>query len=207
MYGKHLLKSAARYLTFPFLPNKTREQIFSRRPNRIASDDFPPHSFVGEWYCGALMIVYSAIFICAWSFYFPTPAERIMWRTASIVNLGFSFPLGLGLMYLDYVYFGRSLFSRREPRGEGVLDWVSKVMKLPVTSPRRTARAAAMRHHLGERPWLYYLPKGGLPWVLMMMVLYCIARIYIWTEDLIGLRRLPNSAFETVEWTQYLPQI
>ena len=34
---------------------------------------------------------------------------------------------------------------------------------------------------------------------------YCILRMYIWVEDIIGLRDLPPSAFETVEWTKYIP--
>ena len=208
MYGKHLLKRLAGSLASPFLSSETRKQLFSRKQtNRIASADFPSLSFFGESYCGAIMIFYSAIFICAWPFYFPTPAERILWRTASIVTLGFSFLLGLGLMYFDYIYFGRSRFSRREPHDGGFWNWACKVLKWQIASPRRTARAAAMRHHLSEKPWLYYLPKAGRVWILTMMVFYCIARLYILTEDLIGLRSLPSSAFETVEWTQYLPQI
>jgi hypothetical protein len=34
---------------------------------------------------------------------------------------------------------------------------------------------------------------------------YCILRLYILVEDVIGLRDLPPSAFKTVEWTEYIP--
>ena len=208
LYAKYIAKCTLKCLAYPFLASKTHKQLFSHaKRNRIASDDFPHHTFFGEWYCGGLMFLYSAIFVCAWPFYFPTAAERTLWRIASMVTLGFTFPLGAGLMYLDYVYFGRSRFSRRERSGEGGWNWVSMTLRWKISTPKRTARTKAMRHHLSEKPWLYYMPWGGRAWVFMMMVLYCIARAYILAEDLAGLRRLPSSAFETVLWTQYLPQI
>lgn len=163
LYSKYLLSTTAVYLSYPILSNKTRERLFARhKKNRIASDDFPPHSFIAEGYCCAIMIIYSGVFLCAWTFYFPTATERILWRAASIMTVGISFPLAGDLVYLDYFYFGRSRHSRRERDSiEAIWEWMCKVMGWQISSPKRTARTAAMREHLGERPWLYYLPKLG----------------------------------------------
>ena len=209
MYNKHILRCIAEALLSPFRTKSrkaTFESLFERKKHRIASDDFPPHSFNAECYCGSLMIMYSGIFLCAWDFYFPTATERVFWQTASVITMAFTLPCGFGLMYLDYVYFGRSKYSRRE-RGwtEDFLDWLCKVMKWRVLPP--TARAGAMEQHLSERPWRAYLPRPALAYCTVMCAFYCLARAYILVEDFIGLRRLPDSVFETVPWTQYLPQI
>jgi hypothetical protein len=37
------------------------------------------------------------------------------------------------------------------------------------------------------------------------LAIYCIMRLYVLVEDIIGLRNLPPSAFKTVEWTKYIP--
>ena len=131
MYGKHILKVTAKTLISSFLSTARCNHLFGRnRRDRIASDDFPPHSFAAEFYCGAIMILYSIIFVCAWTFYFPSPTEQILWRVASAITLGFSFPLGFGLMYIDYMYFGRSRYSRRERDfAERALDRLYKLMK------------------------------------------------------------------------------
>ena len=34
--------------------------------------------------------------------------------------------------------------------------------------------------------------------------IYCILRLYVLVEDIIGFRGLPPSAFQTVEWTKYI---
>ena len=209
VYFKHLLKRIAKTLLLP-LGSKSRERLFERlferKKNRIASDNFPPQSFNAECYCGILMIMYSGIFLCAWNFYFPTTIERIFWHTASVITLAFTLPCGFGLMYLDYVYFGRSRYSRREAGWiEDILDRLCRILKCQV--PPSTARAVAMKKHLSDSPWRAYLPGPALAYCIVMCAFYCLARAYILAEDFISLRRLPNSIFETVPWTQYLPQI
>lgn len=209
VYHKHLLRRIANILLSPFWSKSqkpTFETLFERKSNCIASDHFPPHSFNAEFYCGILMVMYSGIFLCAWNFYFPTTIERVFWHTASVITLAFTWPCGYGLMYLDYVYFGRSKYTRREPGwAEDLLDRLCKVMKWKVPPP--TARADAMKQHLSERPWRAYLPRPALAYCVMMCAFYCLARAYMLAEDFISLRRLPNSVYETVPWTQYLPQI
>lgn len=51
------------------------------------------------------------------------------------------------------------------------------------------------------------LPKRFFVPITVMCVLYCLARLYILVEDLMGLRSLPKSAFDTVEWSKYIPHL
>jgi hypothetical protein len=41
----------------------------------------------------------------------------------------------------------------------------------------------------------------------VLCVFYCVFRVFIFVEDFIGLRSLPLSAYQTVEWTKFIPHI
>jgi hypothetical protein len=57
---------------------------------------------------------------------------------------------------------------------------------------------------LGHDPSITVPLKALVP-VTLSAALYCIARAYILIEDLANLRSLPQSAYETVNWTKILP--
>lgn len=48
---------------------------------------------------------------------------------------------------------------------------------------------------------------GFIVFTSALCALYLTFRIFIFVEDFIGLRALPPSAFETVEWTKFIPHI
>ncbi|KAG8354238.1 hypothetical protein FVEN_g7813 [Fusarium venenatum] len=41
----------------------------------------------------------------------------------------------------------------------------------------------------------------------LLCIVYCVLRVFIFVEDFIGLRALPPSAYETVEWTKFILHI
>ncbi|KAF4983954.1 hypothetical protein FZEAL_746 [Fusarium zealandicum] len=41
----------------------------------------------------------------------------------------------------------------------------------------------------------------------ILCIFYCIFRLYILVEDIVGLRSLPPTAYETVAWTSFIPHI
>jgi hypothetical protein len=51
------------------------------------------------------------------------------------------------------------------------------------------------------------VPPGLLIPTTIFSAVYCIFRAYILVEDIIGLRNLPTSAYATVEWSEFIPQI
>jgi len=152
------------------------------------------------------MIMYSGIFVCGWNFHFPTTIENIFWRIASGISVGFIIPGGIILSFIDYTYFGRGRYSRREPGWlEKRIDFLRKVAGFG--NPPLTACIVDIEKGVSARPWDLYLPGPALAYCTVVCAIYCFARAYILVEDFIGIRRLPGSAFETVPWTRYLPQI
>ena len=152
-------------------------------------------------YCGGLFIIYSAIFLSGWNFHYPTRTEQIMWRISSCITLAYIFPSCFWLCYLECKYFD-DWMSRRDAG-----QWVFKC-HLFICWIFRTKSSATEEVHPEnrDRPWKA-LPTMALLILMAMCVIYAGARVYILLEDIAGLRRLPQSAFDTKEWTQYLPQI
>ena len=66
---------------------------------------------------------------------------------------------------------------------------------------------AAMRNNSPENDPTLAIPLRVILPVTFLCALYSLSRFYILVEDVIGLRRLPASAFETVDWSRYVPHI
>ena len=150
------------------------------------------------------MIAYSAIFLSGWKFQYPTPLEQTLWRIASLAMLAYTIPCGFVLLYLECKYFDD---WKRRDGGSWVFRshaWCCRLFRL---SSSEILEDAEMYAEKRRRPWKMALPGLGLAYCTGICAVYCLARGYILVEDLVGLRSLPGSAFETVEWTEYLPQI
>lgn len=78
--------------------------------------------------------------------------------------------------------------------------------------PRRPAKGIfdflKTSHNIshGKDPYLG-VQVGFITVTSILCVFYCIFRVFIFVEDFIGLRALPPSAYETVEWTKFIPHI
>ena len=55
-----------------------------------------------------------------------------------------------------------------------------------------------------EDPLLYIPLRIWVP-ITVTCALYSFARAYVLMEDVIGLRKLPESAFKTVDFTRWVP--
>ena len=129
-----------------------------------------------------------------------------MWRIASLITVGYTVPCGWLFAYFDYVYFGRGRYSRRHVGGiEKRIDKLWRTFGFRDLSPAPLTLMQTKR--LTEKPWSVYLPTTALVSISMICAVYCLARAYIVVEDFVGLRGMPNDVFETVPWTNYLPQI
>ena len=150
--------------------------------------------------------MYASIFHCGWNIHFPTVTEKVFWRLAGVQTFGYVFPCCSGFRYIAVTSFGRGKYSRRDIAwSEKILDHLWRTMKLKPLTP--TTYTTEMEDITSEQPWLVYLSTTTLAFYTVVSAFYYLRRGYILVKDVIGLRELPNSTFETVAWTGYLPRI
>lgn len=119
---------------------------------------------------------YFAIYLAGWNFFFPTRIERILWRVASMTLLG------LLIVYLVAVAVGTVAAG---PVAKRVFSNNKAITIIEV--------ASLLPH------WVAVLLHAPF------IAIYIIARSYILVEGFIDLRTMPSSAFESVNWWNFLP--
>ncbi|CAF3509663.1 unnamed protein product [Fusarium graminearum] len=213
---------------------------FSRRVKKIPWDRIPGDTFLRmdfdlELVGVAFILVFSAAFLSAWNFSFPSTVERDFWRVASIYMLVYGFvgaawmelsmwifvphnrvAQGLELSIVEKelaqkshpfrdLYFRLDRWLRRRTRRSSDVDRDSLVPQ----QPQKGVLAFLSRSHNishGKDPNMG-VQIGFIVFTSVLCALYLAFRIFIFVEDFIGLRALPPSAFETVEWTKFIPHI
>ncbi|MCJ1276939.1 hypothetical protein MMC21_004747 [Puttea exsequens] len=123
-------------------------------------------------------IAYFGIHLAGWHFDFPSRTERILWRTSSLILMG------LLIFYLLAIAFGTMMSGR-------LAKWLFN------NHEATTILGVAS-----------LLPR----WVAVLLhspvfLIYGLARMYIITEGFVSLRALPKTAFESVNWSNFLPHI
>ena len=179
---------------------RLRLPLFSRpvrdRPHdRIPSDQFPKMSFFFTVVSGVFILAFGATFAIAWNWHFPTEAEQVLWRTASIYNAVYTTVGGLHMWLWDSIFLPR--FHARMMDVEMESD--------EAEAPKRDKFGDLVRNLSPEQdPWLR-MPLRYLVSTTVLCASYCVFRLYIFIEDFIGLRSLPASAFQQVDWSRYIP--
>ncbi len=121
----------------------------------------------------------SLVFNCvAWSFYFPSHTEMVLWRFSSLAVL-----IGLFEVAKVSVVVATS--------GMDLPEWTSKLTRL--IPPSWTNSPA--------------LDACGCLVASVGMVAYIVGRIMLIVLAFMQLRSLPPLAFHTVQWTTYIPHI
>ena len=115
---------------------------------------------------------FGSIHCAAWNFEFPSHAEKIMWRTATLTLIGVCLSVFLGVPIQKWVK--SLLFKARE--------------------------GSATQRIYGF--FYYYKYTTFIP-----TILYPTARLTLLVLAIISLRNLPDSAFQTVTWTKFIPHI
>ena len=69
------------------------------------------------------------------------------------------------------------------------------------------AVVARLRNNSPDGDPAMEVPLRMLIPVTTLCALYSISRAYILVEDILALRSLPSSVFQTVDWSQYLPHL
>ena len=175
----------------------------NRPIDRIPDDNFPEPSQSSMVAVMTFCFIYSGCTISAWGFHFPLTLERNLWRAATI-----TIPLTLGLFYgLDaLVWRIWPVLNRRLSYQEGNQQ-VSTVHSSGNTRSLRTAVGNFFQKlAVQSDPDLSVPMKAALP-LTLIAVFYCVTRAYVLIEDVVSLRSLPSTAYQTVQWSQFLPRI
>ena len=129
-------------------------------------------------YVNFFALAYYSIHLAAWHFTFPTPVERMLWRTTSLTLLG------LLIFYLFATAFGTVMAGRLARWGFNNHE-ANTILAVASLLP----------------PWAAFLVHSPV------IFTYILARSYIIIEGFVSLRVLPKSAFESVNWSNFLPHV
>ncbi len=127
-------------------------------------------------------VLFGAIHCAAWSFYFPSYAEMVMWQLSSTAVL-----IGLFLgSHTGLIMLIGNLVDR---------EWSSRLDRI-FNGPQED-----------RRPWALNFARISWFMTSASSVVYTAGRITLIILALLQLRSLPPFTFCTVQWTTYIPHI
>jgi hypothetical protein len=168
------------------------------------------HELPGAWHYIflAMTATYCCIFFCGWNYSFPTNTELILWR-ASVGTI-----LATLVAYWAVTEFAFTIYPAFQklysPDSSAIMPLRRNTLEDETTmrgwliSKMRYVAACVRNNSLPHDPAMRLPLKAILP-IYVIGVFYCHARTYIFLADIIQLRSLPASAYETVDWIQVVP--
>lgn len=134
-----------------------------------------------------VILAYCCLHFIAWNFSFPTRVERILWRVGCITIVATMFIFLACETYQDGHRLGR---------------WSRWYLKIFPNNPVHIARVNTMEK---KRREMEFIPFWEVVVMSPVTLIYTLARTYIVAEVFVSLRSLPNGAFDSVEWSLYIP--
>ncbi len=128
--------------------------------------------------------LFGAFHCVAWSFYFPSHAEMVLWRLSSITIL-------IGLFVAGYLAGIFIIMEWVDP------EWTSKPVSVFLRAWRDDKTST----------WPFILTCISVFMMIVAIVSYIVARITLIILAFLQLRSLPPLAFCAVEWTTYIPHM
>ncbi|KAK0432188.1 hypothetical protein EV421DRAFT_2040825 [Armillaria borealis] len=131
---------------------------------------------------GGVGYLFGGFHCVAWSFYFPSHAEMVLWRFSSMAIL-------ISLIVGGHIRVGDIILNWIDP------EWMSNTVSL------------FLRISRDDKIWVIILAIISYFMVSVGIVAYIVARIILIILAFLQLRSLPPLAFCTVQWTTYIPHI
>lgn len=155
---------------------------------RFTNDKFPvigagPHAIL----LFIVILAYCCLHFIAWDFDFPTRVERILWRVGCITIVATTFIFLACETYQDGHRLGR---------------WQRWYWKIFPKNPANIARVDTMEKNRRE---MEFVPFWEFVIMSPVTFIYTLARTYIVVEVFVSLRSLPAGAFDSVQWSLYIP--
>ena len=134
-----------------------------------------------------IILAYCCIHFIAWNFDFPTDVERVIWRVGCITIVATTFIFLACETYQD---------------GHRVGRWSRWYLKLFPKNPVHIARVDTMEKRRRE---MEFIPFWEFVIMSPVTFVYTVARTYIVIEVFVSLRSLPSGAFDSVQWSNFIP--
>lgn len=154
--------------------------------------------------------------MAGWNLELPTWTELVLWRVASGIQLGTIvsgwLTMPFGIVKEDFQAWMKSRTWLMLPKWINIKRWTWLCLRNR-QSPRQGVITTSGNDNLekwrmlnGNDPnWrasIKLLAVYQFTWII-----YLFARLYIIAEDGASLRAMPPTAFQTVEWSRYLPHL
>ncbi|KAK0508905.1 hypothetical protein JMJ35_008276 [Cladonia borealis] len=136
-----------------------------------------------------VIMAYCCLHFIAWKFFFPTHTERILWHVGCIVIVATTFIFLACETYQDGHRLGR---------------WQRWYLKLFPKNPVHLARVDTMEKRRRE---MEFVPFWEVVIMSPVTMVYTLARTYIIVEVFVSLRSLPSGAFNSVNWSNFIPHV
>jgi hypothetical protein len=173
---------------------------------RISSFDFPKISRTTAIVTLCLGLAYCTIFLTAWNLYFPSSGERRLWQMSPSITIGLL--LVTDTMELLPIRCSGGATSEKACRADekarksSILPLFGHCQLQPIETCAKRPPTSRSNWHSALR-----IPLRSLLLTQPIDIVYIVRRAYIIVEDIIGLRSLPASSFQNVNWTAYWPHI
>ncbi|KAL8935947.1 MAG: hypothetical protein Q9216_005178 [Gyalolechia sp. 2 TL-2023] len=168
--------------------------------------------------CLVMTTVCFSVFFIAWNHDFPTHVEMVLWRLTAV---GFMSILYVTLLVSELIRIfkmadirSKSWILRHSPSIPFQFERPSKSRfairdaKVVLSVARSISKALnKIRNNSPDGDPELYLPLRVILPLYIIAVLYCSCRTYILIADIIELRSLPASAFQSVSWQQFWPHL
>lgn len=134
-----------------------------------------------------VILAYCCLHFIAWNFSFPTRIEKILWRVGCITIVATTFIFLACETYQDGHRLGRweRWYVRLFPKRSGGIQRIDTMEK------RRREKE--------------FIPLWEVIIMSPVTLVYTLARAYIVVEVFVSLRSLPAGAFESVQWSDFIP--
>ena len=134
-----------------------------------------------------VILAYCCLHFIAWNFSFPTHTERILWRAGCIAIVVTTFIFLACETYQDGHRLGRwdKWYFNMFPKKQGAIQ-----------------RMNTMELRIREQE---FIPMWEMIIMSPVTLVYTLARTYICVEVFVSLRSLPSGAFDSVQWSDFIP--
>lgn len=144
---------------------------------------------------------YAAIYMTAWNWDFPTPAESYLWRISCIFILISSIPAPIWLMLVSACLLA-NCYTCAE-----VFNWLSRVVgEISKDVSEGFSNAGSRLKTCCMFAQMLVMFLCGL-FCAVLVPLFLCARIFIIIESFISLRNVPEGVYTAVVWTDYIPHM